>query len=178
MSEPEIARRCLSCGASIRDAALFCPQCGIELPLQKVQSTSPLLAPTLEDTIFEAAPSVPNEPVEPARVESARVESPKETAPNDNKTRGEVGTPAVPVEPSGAPGGQSARVAVGGRLQRATTLARDVEGDVIHRARRVREISSVVLDEAAYDPSLRFVLVAALLFVVFLIIVLLNKFIT
>ncbi|HYP00211.1 MAG TPA: hypothetical protein VER76_08475, partial [Pyrinomonadaceae bacterium] len=28
MSEPEIARRCLSCGASVRGQASFCPQCG------------------------------------------------------------------------------------------------------------------------------------------------------
>ena len=74
--------------------------------------------------------------------------------------------------------GQAALGAVGAKIQRATTLARDVEGDVMHRARKVREISSVVLDEAGYDPSLRFVLVAVVLFVLFLIIVLLNKFIT
>jgi len=173
MIDPEISRRCSSCGASIRDAALFCPQCGIELPLQKVQRTSPLMAPTLEDTISETAPAVADQPIEPRRVES-----PKEPAQNANETRGEVGTGAPPVEPSKASAGRVARGAVGGRLQRATTLARDVEGDVMHRARRVREISSVVLDEAAYDPSLRFVLVAAVLFVLFLIIVLLNKLIT
>ena len=28
MTEPEIARRCPTCGASIREVALFCPQCG------------------------------------------------------------------------------------------------------------------------------------------------------
>jgi hypothetical protein len=74
--------------------------------------------------------------------------------------------------------GQAARGAVGAKIQRATSLARGVEDDVIHRARKVREISGVVLDEAGYDPSLRFVLVAAVLFVLFLVIVLLNKFIT
>jgi len=70
------------------------------------------------------------------------------------------------------------RSAVGAGLQRAGTMARGVEGDVKQRARKVREISSVVLDEAAYDPSLRFVLVAVIVFALFLIIVLLNKFIT
>jgi hypothetical protein len=71
-------------------------------------------------------------------------------------------------------------VAGGGRarIQRATTLARDVEGDVIHRVQKLREISTVVLDEAGYDPSLRFVLVAAFLFVLFLVIVFLNKLIS
>ena len=74
--------------------------------------------------------------------------------------------------------GQAALGAVGAKIQRATSLARDVEGDVLHRARKVREISSVVLYEAGYDPSLRFVLVAAVLFVLFLVIVLLNKLIS
>ena len=68
--------------------------------------------------------------------------------------------------------------AVGAKIQRATTIARDVEGDVIHRVQKVRQISSVVIDEAGYDPSLRFVLVAAVLFVLFLVIVLLNKLIS
>ncbi|MCA1604615.1 MAG: hypothetical protein LC775_03850, partial [Acidobacteria bacterium] len=72
---------------------------------------------------------------------------------------------------------KTARGAVGAKLQRATSMARDVEGDVKHRARKVREISSVVFDEAGDDPSLRFVLVAAVLFLLFLIIVVLNRFI-
>jgi hypothetical protein len=74
--------------------------------------------------------------------------------------------------------GSAALGAVGAKFQRASTLARDVEGDVVQRVKKVREISSVVLDEAGYDPSLRFVLVAAILFILFLVIVVLNKFIT
>jgi hypothetical protein len=77
-----------------------------------------------------------------------------------------------------APANPRVRGAVGAKIQRATTLARDVEDDVIHRVQKVREISSVVLDEAGYDPSLRFVLVAAGLFLLFLIIVVLNKIIS
>ena len=38
-------------------------------------------------------------------------------------------------------------------------------------------MSNIVLDEASYDPSLRFVLVAAALFGVFLLILLLSKWI-
>ena len=48
---------------------------------------------------------------------------------------------------------------------------------MVQRGQKLREMSSVVLDEASYDPSLRFVLVAAALFILFLVIVLLNKFI-
>jgi hypothetical protein len=64
-----------------------------------------------------------------------------------------------------------------GKIQRATGVARHVGGDVVQRGQKLREMSSVVLDEAGYDPSLRFVLVAAVLFVLFLVIVLLNRFI-
>lgn len=85
---------------------------------------------------------------------------------------------ASAAETAKAPVAPRVRGAVGAQIQRATTLARDVEGDMKHRARKVRQISSVVLDEAGYDPSLRFVLVAVGLFVLFLIIVFLNKVIT
>jgi hypothetical protein len=80
-------------------------------------------------------------------------------------------TPTDPARPR-------VRGAVGAQLQRATTMARGVEGDVIERVHRARETSRVVFDEAAYDPSLRFVLVAVIVFGLFLVIVLLNKFIT
>ena len=61
------------------------------------------------------------------------------------------------------------------KIQRGVTLARDVEGDVINRVQKVRQMSGVVLDEAGYDPSLRFVLVAAALFLLFLLVLVLNK---
>ena len=48
---------------------------------------------------------------------------------------------------------------------------------MVQRGQKLREMSSVVLDEASYDPSLRFVLVAAALFLLFLVMVLLNRFI-
>jgi hypothetical protein len=76
-----------------------------------------------------------------------------------------------------APVNPGVRGAVGARIQRATTLARDVEGDVIHRVQKAREVSSVVLDEAGNDPGLRFLLVAVIVFVLFLVIVVLNKLI-
>ena len=185
MSNPEIARRCPSCGVSIREAALFCPQCGIELPQQRsFERTNPFMAPNLEDTIAETAQSVAVPEVE------SRQEPPREHT--DDSARESVGQPTAELKQDSAKEvavkvaatetvkpstGQAALGAVGAKLHRATALARDVEGDVIHRVQKVREISSVVLDEAGYDPSLRFVLVAAVLFILFLVIVLLNKLI-
>ena len=153
--EPEIARRCPSCGASIREVALFCPQCGNAQP----QRQAPTATIPPETNSKNTAPLEESE-VEPQKSmsETIAIERPEET-------------PKVPAS-------AGVRGAVGAKLQRAGTLARDVEGDVIHRVQRVRHISHVVLDEVGDDPGTRFVLVALLFFVLFLVIVLLNKFIT
>jgi len=39
----------------------------------------------------------------------------------------------------------------------------------------LRKVSSVVIDQAAYDPSLRFILVAAGFFLLFLVLLLMSK---
>jgi hypothetical protein len=43
------------------------------------------------------------------------------------------------------------------------------------RVERFRKVSSVMIDQAAYDPSLRFLLVAAGLFLLFLVLLILSK---
>lgn len=50
-----------------------------------------------------------------------------------------------------------------------------VAGNVRERVEKIRHVSSVVIDQAAYDPSLRFILVAAVLFVLFLVLLILSK---
>ena len=185
MTEPVIARRCPKCGASIREAALFCPQCGKAFAQPEAEEAQPPVTPdtsqaaettpenavTLGDTVGE--PSVERRKDAPL---NSRKHSQKETQPLTGK---EAAAKAPAIETGArASRGQAARGAVGAKIQRATTLARDVGGDVVQRGQKVRAISSVVLDEAGDDPSLRFVLVAAVLFLLFLIIVLLNRFIT
>jgi hypothetical protein len=64
-------------------------------------------------------------------------------------------------------------------VHRPAPRSREVTGeDGLNRVEKFRQISSAVIDEAAYDPSLRFVLVAALLFVLFLVVLLLSELIT
>ncbi len=101
MSEPEIDRRCVSCGVAVRSHAMFCPQCGKAIP------------ETPADTIVEHAPPPPL----PARRQDG----------------------------------------VKGRVE------------------KLRHVSSVVIDQAAYDPSLRFLLVAAALFLLFLVLLIMSK---
>jgi hypothetical protein len=62
-------------------------------------------------------------------------------------------------------GGERARA----KLQRARAVARGaMEEKVAPRVEKLRQTSSVVLDGASDDPSLRFVLIAAALFILFL----------
>ena len=97
MSEPEIARRGSAGGASVRPRAMFCPQCGNQIPE--------------ETTVAQPAP-----------------------------------------------------------VSQPTTT----EG-VRETVEQLRKVASVVIDQAAYDPSLRFLLVAAAMLLLFLVLVILSK---
>jgi len=176
MIEPEIARRCPICGASIREVALFCPQCGNpQLPREKRNAAEP------ETTSKTTAPleSKSSESSQKSMSDTIAIERPEDIpeAPDESRSMSDTMVIERPERTTQAPVSPGVRGAVGARIQRATTIARDVEGDVIHRVQKVREVSSVVLDEAGNDPGLRFVLVAIIVFVLFLVIVILNKFI-
>lgn len=148
MTEPEISRRCLSCGASVRQAALFCPQCGQPLNHGDVDSDTqeaeqdrrghdPLLTQPLLNAeapaILETQPLIPK--------------------PDRRDTMIDLGVP-----------------------QRAEEQPRpEVHQGPLGRVEKIKKVSSVVLDQAAYDPSLRFLLVAAILFVIFLVLMILSK---
>lgn len=181
MSDPEISRRCPTCGASIREIALFCPQCGNGLPARDSQATSPLLA--AEPTNIKNTAPLENEEIasQQALSQTLAIERPELAAgtiaiePKSLSDTVAIDRPPAPPKTEAAP---RVRGAVGAKLQKATTMARGVEGDVKQRVQKVRRISHVVIDEAGYDPSLRFVLVAAALFIVFLLVMLLNKVIT
>jgi len=133
MSEPEIARRCAACGVSLRQNAIFCPQCGNPIVKQQTTKEGPHTAPTQAlHTVSTADDSQPN----------------PQTAP----------TQALP-QAQPQPG--SARTGVAGNVR--------------DRVEKIRHVSSVVLDQAAYDPSLRFLLVAAVLFILFVVLVILSR---
>ncbi len=142
MSQPEISHRCASCGASIREPAMFCPDCG-----------KPLSRPAPEPE-----PQVATEAGAPAVANVTAQDSGKKLDP-----------PADPVSKAGTYG--KARDS----LHRASTATRGALADNVKRVEKIRHVSSVVLGEATYDPSLRFVLVALGIFVVFLVLLLLSK---
>jgi uncharacterized membrane protein YvbJ len=120
MSEPEIARRCTTCGASVRQRAMFCPQCGSTIPEPQPVTTN------TSDTITENAPPGPA-PTQAINL----IPEPVIHKPADHSVRG--------------------------------------------RVKHIRKVSSVMIDQAAYDPSLRFLLVAAVLFILFLVLLIFSK---
>ena len=109
MSEPEIARRCPSCGVSLRQRAMYCPQCG-----QHIGDPEPV----------ETSQTAPTQSLHAVTHSSA-----------------------------------------------LTGVAENVR----ERVEKIKHVSTVVIDQAAYDPSLRFLLVAAVIFVLFLILLILSK---
>ncbi len=145
MSEPEIDRRCSVCGAAVRSRAAFCPQCGQAIAQQ----------PKTTDSKNEPPKVTPSRSAELAQT----IDLSRHQVPDLSETQ-----PLVPVkatEPKTQPAQHQG-------LHRATDVARE-------KVDKIRKASSVVIDQAAYDPSLRFLLVAALLFILFLLLLLMSK---
>ena len=154
MSDPEIARRCSHCGVSIRERAVFCPQCGEPVKRRDSGAAAQLTSP--------------------GEVAIAEVEHPP-TTPEDVPDR------TLPLTRTGSQNaaGPMARLpTTRERIHGAAASAREMlADDVAPRVDKLRRMSSVVIEQAAYDPSLRFILVAAVLFILFLVILVLSKWI-
>ncbi len=138
MSEPEIARRCVACGVSVREHAMFCPQCGNPIPQHRAAATNISGA----DTIIDDAPA----------------ETRADLAMTQPLT---AVTPPPPVE--------------SGSTQTHPIVHRPTDHSVRGRVEHIRKVSSVMIDQAAYDPSLRFLLVAAAFFILFIVLLIASK---
>ena len=60
-------------------------------------------------------------------------------------------------------------------MHRASSAARGAIEENVKRVDKIRHVSTAMIEEASYDPSMRFVLVALALFVVFVILLVLSK---
>ena len=54
-------------------------------------------------------------------------------------------------------------------------IPKSTDHSVRGRVEQIRKVSSVMIDQAAYDPSLRFLLVAAAFFILFLVLLIMSK---
>jgi len=134
MSEPEIARRCVACGVTVRERAMFCPQCG-----NPIQSATTNIAAA--DTMIDNAPAE-------TRTDLALTQPLSTVSP-----------PPAETKPKPAP----------------ATIQAPTDHSVRGRVEHIRKVSSVVIDQAAYDPSLRFLLVAAAFFILFIVLLIASK---
>jgi hypothetical protein len=188
MSLPEISRRCLSCGAAVRAGTRFCPQCGKPFEAEErpaaEHEAEPARAPVPTTGEWspqeQAAPPTTKEWAPPTREFAAFAESSKVIEPPSSSPP----PPApVAVSPSNEEVEPEAAVAPESGEAEADEAARagDLRGRVARvregtRARvgRMREEAIVVLEETPDDSGLRFVLAAAALFVVFLVLLFLS----
>ena len=147
---------------------MFCPECGKPLssasevsaqPATSGASTPPVIV-TEESARLDHAPEA--QPVGPSV-------KPGESAANTKASPKKADKPA----PTGSHPG--ARERTRERLHRASDAARGAFEDNVKRVEKIHHVSTAMLEEASYDPSLRFVLVALALFVVFVILLVLSK---
>ena len=171
MSQPEISHRCESCGASIREQAIFCPECGQPLTQRSARSKPPSSEEAAAERDDAERPAVT--PLETANVSTDNPPAADvEPAPAKTEADGpaeNLSAAAPPVSKHGTY--EKARDG----LHRAGTATRGALADNVKRVEKIRNVSTAMLEEASYDPSLRFVLVALGLFVVFLVLLLLSK---
>jgi len=153
---PEISHRCPGCGASTHDfgeGVLFCPECGKPLAAAAEAQGSDVKQPAPEVVATESVSS------------SATAES----------DQPQTDSPAMLSAASAGEEHISARERTRQTLQRASQRTRGaIEGNV-KRVEKLHDVSSAMLEEAHYDPSLRFVLVALGLFILFVILLVLSK---
>ena len=156
--QPEILHRCSSCGAAIRDfdaRVLFCPECGKALASSKKDKSGSEAEPqkAVGDRQMKSSPAG----VGTEKAESRAGEVTEKPSTNPDGTR------------------QSTRARTREKLQRASNVARGAIEDNVKRVEKIHHVSTVMFEEAHYDPSLRFVLVAVGIFILFIVLLVLSK---
>ncbi len=146
---------------------MFCPECGKPLANLSESVEAPSAAPSSNPAVGQTSSSEPNEV---PKVQSSETPVKEESVHGDAVTR--QGKPDKPAESRPS---QGAREKTREKLQRASSVARGALEDNVKRVEKIHHVSTVMLEEASYDPSLRFVLVALGLFIVFVILLVLSK---
>jgi len=159
--QPEILHRCESCGAIIREAAMFCPECGKPLAVTKQEE------PDVNDKA-SAGPSTDG------AASTSEQSMPSSGVDNHAANADQAKADSAPVKAATSER-HGARERTRETLHRASTAARGAIERPVKQVEKIHHVSTVMLEEAHYDPSLRFVLVALGLFVLFVILLVLSK---
>jgi hypothetical protein len=161
----------------VREAdALFCRECGKPLS-RDAKSSEPVEAGDVLTSTYAKEPQA-TKTVEAATTESPAVapeavtSKPDPVVPVANKPKeAKLEAPLRAHHSTPARRGDKTRE----RLHRASEVARGVIEEPAKQVEKIRHVSTVMIEEASYDPSLRFVLVAVGLFVIFVILLVLSK---
>jgi predicted RNA-binding Zn-ribbon protein involved in translation (DUF1610 family) len=148
-SSNRLTRRCPSCGSDLRTNVRFCPRCGNKI-LPASDSKEVGHKDKIENRSVTKLSTNPTVEVKPKVPIVPKVEVPSASSSDGRK---EVVEKRV-----------------------ATDKELDEKG-LRPKVEKIRQVSNVVLDEAAIDPSLRFLLIASLIFIVFIVLLLLHKLI-
>ena len=140
---------------------MFCHECG--KPLTSVTQTEPAEAAARISNPVAAANAEPVADQERQILPASTVAAAPATAAN------KTGKPAESGPRHGA------RERTRERLQRASSVARGAIEDNVKRVEKLHHVSTAMIEEAHTDSSLRFVLVALGLFIVFIILLVLSK---
>jgi hypothetical protein len=178
--QPEISHRCASCGASIREPAMFCPECGKPLapvaPTASIANASPDAEHPAVTEIPGAAVASSTELVESSEGPPAGRPSVESAVGPEGVKPNRISSRSQSADPKARP---RTRERTRERLHRASSVASSVArgalGDNVKRVEKIHDFSTAMFEEAHYDPSLRFVLVALGLFIVFVILLVLSK---
>ena len=152
---------------------MFCPECGQALTQSSANTKSPRDEETPKPSGAEndaaASRATLLEAAHAATDIFNAADKPSASAPLETSNVSTDNQPAAAVSKHGTY--EKARDS----LHRASTATREALADNVKRVEKIRHVSTVMFEEASYDPSLRFVLVALGLFVVFLVLLLLSK---
>lgn len=188
MSQPEIFRRCSSCGASCRTGELFCAQCGNALAPQTITPSATPVEQNAGDAEHDLAAKTKAGQEMSGAEETVRLPTPglqaNQPVPEpDDSQPGAVTATNNPIASTviGHPRPDSSHDSshdprMKSQRHRSAALGA-MEARMKPGVDKLRRVSSVVLDEAAYDPSIRFILVVGVLFVLFVVLLLLSKWI-
>ena len=145
---------------------MFCPECGKPLAATRQEEDANADASaraSTDGTVSTSAPSIPA-----SVVENHAADADQTVAADSAEASSEPAKAATSER-------HSARERTRETLHRASTAARGAIELPVKQVEKIHHVSTVMLEEAHYDPSLRFVLVALGLFVLFVILLVLSK---
>jgi len=156
---------------------LFCPQCGLatsssqsaneEASAASAQSIGNTTNVNAGATLVDYEPPVEEEANAPSDVNLADTVSISSTPPQTQRASDAPHTLQT----------ESKSIPPDDRREPPGSGLGNIERRIMPGVNKLRKGTSIVIDEASYDPSLRFVLIALILFVLFLVLLILSKWI-